>query len=82
MKKSEQLIQIKDNLKAKCPLAVDEIVASFARCEIIHDICNDKVEKYFAGESMNVLHDLSTQLLTLAEHPNIQQIVENIPDEL
>ena len=82
MKPSEQLLQMKENLPVKCPLAVEEVISSFARCEMVYANCDDNVEKYFAKEAMNVLHDMSTQLLSLAAHPNIKQIVDSAPNGL
>ncbi len=82
MKPSEQLLEMKENLPVKCPMAVEEAISSFARCEMVYDNCGDKVEKYFAKEAMGVLHDMSLQLLSLAAHPNIKQIVDSAPNGL
>ena len=53
-----------------------------ARCELVHDNCDDAIEKYFAKEASNVLQDLGAQLLTLASHPNIKKIVDTAPNGL
>ena len=82
MKPSEQLRQLKENLPVPCPLAVEEVISSLARCELVHDNCEDAIEKYFAKESCNVLQDLGAQLLTLASHPNIKKIVDTAPNGL
>jgi hypothetical protein len=79
MSPSQQLMKIKEKIQAKCPLAVEEVISSLARCELVYNNCDDKIEKYFAKESINVLQDLGGQLLSLAAHPNIQQIVESAP---
>ncbi len=82
MKPSEQLRQLKETMPIKCPLAVEEVISSLARCELVHDNCDDAIEKYFAKEASNVLQDLGAQLLTLASHPNIKKIVETAPNGL
>ena len=82
MKPSEQLRQLKETMPIKCPLAIEEVISSLARCELIHDNCEDAIEKYFAKESCNVLQDLGAQLLTLASHPNIKKIVDTAPNGL
>ncbi len=82
MKPSEQLRQLKENLPVQCPLSVEEVISSLARCELVHDNCDDAIEKYFAKESCNVLQDLGAQLLTLASHPNIKKIVDTAPNGL
>lgn len=79
---SEQLFEMKKTMKAKCPMALDEVIGSFARCEMIYANTDDKIEKYFAREAMNVMHDMATQFTGLATHPNLQQIVESAPDGL
>ena len=66
----------------KCPLAIEEVIASLARCELVHDNCGNAIEKYFAKESCNVLQDLGVQLLTLASHPNIKKIVDTAQNGL
>ena len=73
---------MKEMLPNKCPMAIVEVIASLARCELVHDNCDDAIEKYFAKESCNVLQDLGAQLLTLASHPNIKQIVDTAPNGL
>lgn len=82
MKPSEQLRQLKETMPIKCPLAIEEVISSLARCEIVHDNCEDAIEKYFAKEASNVLQDLGAQLLTLASHPNIKKIVDTAPNGL
>jgi hypothetical protein len=82
MKPSEQLRQLKETMPIKCPLAIEEVISSLARCELVHDNCEDAIEKYFAKESCNVLQDLGAQLLTLASHPNIKKIVDTAPNGL
>ena len=82
MKPSEQLLKMKETMPIKCPLAVEEVISSLARCELVHDNCDDAIEKYFAKESCNVLQDLGAQLLTLASHPNIKKIVDTAPNGL
>lgn len=82
MKPSEQLRQLKETMPIKCPLAIEEVISSLARCELVHDNCEDAIEKYFAKESYNVLQDLGAQLLTLASHPNIKKIVDTAPNGL
>jgi hypothetical protein len=63
-------------------LAIDEIIASYSRCELVYDNCDDKVEKYFSREVMGVLRDISAQLLSLASHPNLDQLVDGASNEL
>lgn len=82
MKPSEHLRQLKETMSIKCPLAIVEVIASLARCEIVHDNCDDAIEKYFAKEASIVLQDLGAQLLTLASHPNIKKIVDTAPNGL
>lgn len=82
MRPFEQLRQLKENMTIKCPLAVEEVISSLARCELVHDNCDDAIEKYFAKEASNVLQDLGAQLLTLASHPNIKKIVDTAPNGL
>ena len=79
MSPAQQLMKLKETIQVKCPLAVEEVISSLARCELVYNNCGDKIEKYFARESMNVLQDLGGQLLSLATHPNIQKIVETAP---
>lgn len=82
MKPSEQLRKMKEMLPIKCPMAITEVIASLARCELVHDNSSDEIEKYFAKEASSVLQDLGAQLLTLASHPNIKKIVETAPNGL
>lgn len=82
MKPFEQLRQMKEKMTIKCPLAVEEVISSLARCELVHDNCDDAIEKYFAKEASNVLQDLGAQLLTLASHPNIKKIVDTAANGL
>lgn len=82
MKPSEQLRQMKGMLPNKCPMAIVEVIASLARCELVHDNSDDDIEKYFAKEASSVLQDLGAQLLTLASHPNLKKIVDTAPNGL
>lgn len=82
MKLSEHLRTLKENLPIQCPLAVEEVISSLARCELVRDNCDDPIEKYFAKETCNVLQDLGDQLLILASHPNIKKIVDTAPSGL
>ena len=82
MKPSEQLRQLKETMPSKCQLAIEEVISSLATCELVHDNCDDAIEKYFAKEASNVLQDLGAQLLTLASHPNIKKIVDTAPNGL
>ncbi len=82
MKPSQQLMKAKEAMQTKCPLVVEEVISSLARCEMVYDNCEDPIEKYFAREARHVLQDLGGQLLSLASHPNIQKIVESSSNEL
>lgn len=82
MKPSEQLRKMKEMLPIKCPMAIVEVIASLARCELVHDNSDDDIEKYFAKEASTVLQDLGAQLLTLASHPNLKKIVDTVPNGL
>lgn len=75
LKPSEQVKKLKENL-SHCPMAIEETVATMNRCEIILNNTDDKVEKYFAKEAVGVLAEMSAQLMSLASHPNINQIVD------
>jgi hypothetical protein len=74
-------MKMKEAMQVKCPLAVEEVIASLARCEMVRTNCGDPIEKYFAKESINVLQDLGGQLLSLASHPNIKKIVDTAPND-
>ena len=56
---------MKEMLPNKCPMAIVEVIASLARCELVHDNSDDDIEKYFAKEASSVLQYLGAQLLTL-----------------
>ena len=82
IKASRQLTKLKETIPIKCPMAIDELISSLARCEMIRENCDDDIEKYFAKEAANVLEDIGTQMLTLASHPNIKQLAETSPNGL
>ena len=82
MKPSEQLRQMKEMLPNKCPMAIVEVIASLARCELVHDNSDDDIEKDFAKEASSVLQDLGDQLITLAYHKNIKKIVDTATNGL
>lgn len=79
---TDQLFILKEKLPCNCPLAIEEVMASLARCELVYNNMEDKVEKYFAHETIGVLRDMAMQLLTLASHPNIKDIAESAPGQL
>jgi hypothetical protein len=82
MSPTDQLFALKEKLPCKCPLAIEEVMASLARCELVYNNLDDKIEQYFAHESIGVLRDMAMQLLTLASHPNIKDIAESAPGQL
>lgn len=82
MSPTDQLFALKEKLPCKCPLAIEEVMASLCRCELVYSSLDDKIERYFAHESIGVLRDMAMQLLTLASHPNIKDIAESAPGEL
>jgi hypothetical protein len=82
MSPTDQLFALKEKLPCKCPLAIEEVMASLCRCELVYNNLDDKIERYFAHESIGVLRDMAMQLLTLASHPNIKDIAESAPGQL
>ena len=57
------------------PMAVDEVVSTLARCELIMTNTADPKEQYFAEQASAVLADLGEQMYTLLQHPQIDSII-------
>jgi hypothetical protein len=78
---SEELNRAKLLLQS-VPLAVDEVISSLARCELIRDNIGDRTERYFADEAARALGDLGEQLITIAAHPHLEEIINAaMPEE-
>ena len=59
MNPADQLFALKEKLPCKCPLAIEEVMASLCRCELVYNNLDDKIEQYFAHESIGVLRDIN-----------------------